>query len=96
MILARLLQLALDNVSQNSLSPEELRAVNSSGEQLRFLKMYSKCNKSDRANMLQQLDSNLSQCGQGLGALLGLTLPMLVEVIRGAIRKNRQDNATAT
>ena len=44
-VLTRLLEVALDNIPQESLTPAQLKAINSSGEQLRFLKFYSKCKK---------------------------------------------------
>ena len=89
-ILTRLLEVALDNIPQKSLSPAQLKAVQSTGEQLRFLKLYSACKKNKRKELRPEMQKNLVQCGRGAGALLGVALPLLVEIIRAVIGKSKK------
>ena len=95
-VLTRLLEVALDNIPQESLTPAQLKAINSSGEQLRFLKFYSKCKKRDRKKMRPELQKNLKQCGRGVGAILGIALPILIEVIRAAIPSKTSPSSSSS
>lgn len=89
-IISQLVSLSLDNIPEKQLSKKTLRELYDKKEQLNFLRMFSKCKKSERKCMESKRDEKLVQSGRGTAKLLAQVLPLLTELVEEAKREAAQ------
>lgn len=83
-IISQLVSLSLDNIPERQLSKKTLKDLYDKKEQLNFLRMFSKCKKSDRKCMESKRDEKLIQSGRGTAKLLAQIIPLLTELLEEA------------